>query len=116
MANASTLMKFCTLHRSRAVNSIVIIVFFNFCCLSILAPVIVGTCHLLGHNFGRKTENASILMKFRTPLKVRVVNSIVTIVFCDSQRLSNLIPVNIGTCHLLGHSYGNLKLYTNRRP
>ena len=105
-ANASILMKFRTLHKSRAVNSMVTIVFCNFWCLSILTPVNVGTCHLLGHSFGRRTANASILMKFRTLRKVRVVNSIVTIAFCDSRRLSNLTPVNIGTCHLLGHSYG----------
>ena len=97
-------------------------------------PVNFGTCHLLGHSFGRSTANVSILMKFRTLHKVRVANSIVTIVFCDSRRLSNLTPVNISTCHLLSHSYGgwcdnsfepelqevqlwwNLILYTNRRP
>ena len=79
--------------------------FCNFWCLSILTPVNVGNCHLLGHSFGRRTTNASILMKLRTLRKVRVVNSIVTIVFCDSRRLPNLTPVNIGTCHLLGHSF-----------
>ena len=41
--------------------------------------------------------NVSVLIKSHTQHKVRVVNSIVTIVFCDSQRLSNLTPVNIGT-------------------
>ena len=50
--------------------------------------------------------NVSVLMKSHTQHKVRVVNSIVAIVFCDSQRLSNLTPVNIGTCHLLSQSYG----------
>ena len=73
-------------------------------------------------------------MKFRTQHKVRAVNSIVTIVFCDSPHLSNLTPVNTGTCHLLGKGgefignnsfeqelqelqfWRNLKLYTNRRP
>ena len=64
-------------------------------------------------------------MKFRTLHKSRVGNSIVTIVFCDSGRLSNLTPVNIGTCHLLGLSFEqklqelqfwwNLKLYINHR-
>ena len=56
--------------------------------------------------FGQRTATLSVLMKSHTQRKVRLVNSIVTIVFCDSQRLSNLTPVNIGTCHLLGHSYG----------
>ena len=36
---------------------------------------------------------------------MRVFNSIVAIVFCDSRCLSDLTPVNIGTCYLLGHSY-----------
>ena len=105
-ANASILIKFHALHKSRAVNSMVAIVFCNFWCLSILIPVNVGACHLLGHSFQRRTANASILIKFRTLHKVRGVNAIVTIVFCDSQHLSNLTSVNIGTCHLLGHSYG----------
>ena len=105
-ANASILMKFCTLHKSRAVNSMVTIGFCNFWRLSILPPVNVGTCHLLGHTFGQNTANASILMKFCTLHKMRVVNSIATIVFCDSRRLSNLTPVHIGTYHLLGHNYG----------
>ena len=51
--------------------------------LSFLTPVNVGTCHLFGHNFGRRIANASVLMKFRTLYKVRVVNSIVKIVFCN---------------------------------
>ena len=71
-----------------------------------LTPVNVGTCYRSGHTFGQRTANASILMKFGTLHKVRVVNWIVTIVVCDSPRLSNFTPVNIGTCHLLGHSYG----------
>ena len=104
-ANASILMKFHTLHKSRAVNSMVTTFFCNFWRLSILTPVNVGTCHLLGHSFGRRTANASVLMKFRTPHKSKEGNSIVTIVFCDSWRLSNLTPVNIDTCHLLGHSF-----------
>ena len=108
--NASILMKFCTLHKSRVVNSMVTIAFCNFWRLSILTPVNVGNCHPLVRPrfwiFGRRTANVSVLMKFHTWHKVRVVNSIVTIVFCDSRRLSNLTPVNIGTCHLLGHSYG----------
>ena len=91
-----------------------------------LTPVNVGTCHLLGHSFGRRTANASILMKFRILHKSRLGNSKVAIVFCDSWRLSDLRPVNIGTCHLLGHSFEqklqelqfrwNLKLCINRRP
>ena len=114
-ANASILMKFHSLHKSRAVNSMVIIVFCNFWRLSILTPVNDGTSHLLGHRFGRRTANASILMKFRTLYKVTVVNSIVTIVFCDSWSLSNLTPVNIGTCHLLGHSYGGWWILLRRK-
>ena len=105
-ANASILMKFCTLHKSRAVNSMMKIFFCNFWRLSILTPVTVGTCHLLGHSFGRRTASASTLMKFRTLHKSRVVNSIVTIVFYDFRHLSNLTRVNIGICHLLGHSFG----------
>ena len=108
-ANASILMRFRTLHKSRAVKSMVTIVFCNFWYLSILTSVNVGTCYLLGpsfESFGRRAANASMLMKFCTRHKVRVVNSIVTIVFCDSRRLSDLTPVNIGTCHLLDHSYG----------
>ena len=91
-----------------------------------LTPVNVGTCHLLGHSFGQRTANASILMKFRTLHKSRVLNSIVKIVFCDSWRLSNLISVSIGTYHVLGRSFEQklqelqfwwiLKLYINRRP
>ena len=107
--NASILMKFCTLHKSRAMKSVVTIVFCNFWRLSILTPVNVGTCHLLGHvfgSFGQRMANVSVLMKSHTQHKVRVVNSIVAIVFCDSQRLSNLTPANIGTCHLLSQSYG----------
>ena len=91
-----------------------------------LTPVNVGTCHLLGHSFGRRTVDASILVKFRTLQKSRVGNLIVAIVFYDSSCLSNLTPVNIGTCHLLGHSFEqklqefqfwcNLKLFINQRP
>ena len=109
VANASNLMKFGTLHKSRAVNSMVTIVFWNFWRLLISTPVNVDTCHLLGHSFGsfgRIMANASILMKFCTLHKVRMVDLIVTIVFCDSRRLSNFAPVNIGTYHILGHSYG----------
>ena len=92
-----------------------------------LTPVNIGTCHLLGHSFGQRAVNASILMKFCTLHKVWVVNLIMTIVFCDYRCLSILTPVHIGSCHLLGHSYfeqelqelqcwWNLKLYTNWRP
>ena len=105
MANASNLMKFWTLHKSRAVNSMVTIVSCNFWRLSILAPVNVDTCYMLGHSFRQRTANASILMKFCILHKMRVVNSIVTIVFSDSWHLLNLTPVNIGTYHLLGQSY-----------
>ena len=101
-------------------------IFCNFCDLSILIPVSVGTCQFLGQSYGPITRNASTLMKFLTLYKSRVVNSIVTIVICDSWCLSSLTPVNIGTCHLSGHSFEkrlqelqfwwNLKLYINRRP
>ena len=50
------------------------------CCLT---PVNIGTCHLLGHRFGRRAANASILMKFCSLLKSRTVNSMVTIGFCN---------------------------------
>ena len=73
--------------------------------LSILTPVDIGTCHLLGLSFGRKTANLPILMKFCTLHKPRVVNSIVTIVFCHSWHMSILAIVNIGTCYLLDHSF-----------
>ena len=104
-ASASILMKFCTLHKSRVVNSIVTIVFYDFRPLSNLTRVNIGVCHLLGHSFGPKTVNLPILMKFRTLHKSRGLNSMVTIVFCDSWRLSILAIVNIGTCYLLGHSF-----------
>ena len=110
--NASILMKFCTQHKSRTVISMVTIGFCNFWRLSILTPVSIGTCHLLGHSFGRKTANVSILMKFCTLHKSKVGNSIMTIVFCDSRSLSNLAPVNIGTCHHLGHSFELIKFET----
>ena len=71
-----------------------------------LTPVSIDTCHLLGHSFGPKMVNLTILMKFCTLLKPTVVNSMVTIVFCDSWCLSILTPVDIDTCHLLGHSFG----------
>ena len=70
-----------------------------------LTPVNVGTCHLWGHSFGQRTANASILMKFRTLHKSRVLNSMIAIVFYDSWRLSNLTLLNIGICHLLGHIF-----------
>ena len=74
--------------------------------LSLLTPVDIGTCHFLGHGFGPKTVNLLILMKFCTLHKPRVVNSMVTIVFCDSWCLSIFKIVSIGTCYLLGHSFG----------
>ena len=58
-----------------------------------MTPANVGTCHLSGHSFGRRTANASILMKFHSLHKVKVVNVIVTTLFCDSRRLSILVPV-----------------------
>ena len=85
----------CT-NKCRAVNSMVTKFFYKFWRLSILKSVIVGTCHLLGHGFGGfewRTANVSILMKFHTWHKLKVVNSIVTIVFCDFRCLSNLTPV-----------------------
>ena len=105
-ANASILMKFRTLHKSRAVNSMVARAFCNFWRLSLLTPVNVGNCPLLALTFGRRTANASILMKFRTLHKLRLVNSMVAIFFCDSWCLSILTSVNIGTCHVLGHKFG----------
>ena len=95
-ANASILIKLRSLHKVRVVNSTVTIFFCNFWRLSILTPVIVGTCHLLGHSFGRRTANAPILMKLCTLHKVRVVKSIVTIVF-----LWFLTPVKFDTYQYL---------------
>ena len=80
-------------------------IFCDSWCLSILTPVDIGTCHLLGHSFGPKTVNLPILIKFCTLHKPRVVNSMVTIVFCDSWHLSILTIVKIGTCCVLGHSF-----------
>ena len=82
----------CT-NKCRAVNSMVTKFFYK---LSILKSVNVGTCHLLGHGFGSfewRTANVSILMKFHTRHKLKVVSSIVTIVFCDFRCLSNLTPM-----------------------
>ena len=98
-------MKLETLHKSKVLNSMVTKFFRNFCGLSILIPVKVGTCQFLGQSFGPRTANASILMKFCTLNKSRVANSMVTIAFCDLWRLSNLALLNIGTCHLLGRTF-----------
>ena len=98
-------MKFKTLHKSKALNSMVTKVFCNFWCLSILIPVNVGICQFLDQRYGPRTANASILMKFCTLNKSRVANSVVTIVFCDSWQLSNLTLLYIGNCHFLGHSF-----------
>ena len=73
--------------------------------LSILTPVDIGTCHLLGHSFGPKTANLSILIKFCTLRKPWVVNSMVKIFF-----LCFLTPVNIDNCQYwyllsLGHKF-----------
>ena len=70
-----------------------------------ISPVNIGTCHLLGYSFRPKAANLPILMKLCTLHKPKAVNSMVTIVFCDSWRLSILTIVNIGTCYLLGHSF-----------
>ena len=73
-------------------------IFCDYWGLSILTPVDIGTYHFLGDSFGPKTENLSILMKsvlcrFCTLHKPRVVNSMVTIVF-----FLFLMPVNIDNC------------------
>ena len=47
--------------------------------LRFLTPDNVGTCHLLGHSFGRRTANASILMM----CSAQIEGSMVTIVFCS---------------------------------
>ena len=80
-------------------------IFSNICRLSILIPVNVGTCQFLGQSYGPRRANASILMKFCTLNKSRMTNSMVTIAFCDLWRLSNLVLLNIRTCHLLGHIF-----------
>ena len=79
MANLPILMKFCILHKLSTMNSIVTIVFWDFWRLPILTIVSVGTCYLLGHGFRPKTANASVLIKFCTLHKTRVVNSMVSI-------------------------------------
>ena len=62
-------------------------------CLSMLAPVDIGTCYLSGDSFEPKMANLPILMKFCTLHKQSVMNSMVTIVF-----LWFLTPANIGNC------------------
>ena len=79
MANLPILMKLCTLHKLSPMNSIVTIVFWDSWRLSILTIVSIGTCYLLGHGFRPKTTNASVLIKFCTLHKTRVVNSMVSI-------------------------------------
>ena len=98
-------MKFETLRKSKALNSMVTKFICNFWWLSILIPANVGTCQFLGQSYGRRTTSSSILMKFCTLNKSRVANSMMAIVFCDSWRLSNLTVLNIGICHLLGHIF-----------
>ena len=98
-------MKFETLRKSKALNSMVTTFICNFWWLSILIPANVGTCQFLGQSYGRRTTSSSILMKFCTLNKSRVANSMMAIVFCDSWRLSNLTVLNIGICHLLGHIF-----------
>ena len=61
--------------------------------LTMLIPVSVGTCRLLGHGFGGRTANGSILMKFCTLHKSRAVSSMVAIGFCNYWRMSILTPV-----------------------
>ena len=80
-------------------------IFSNICRLSILILVNVGTCQFLGQTYGPRRANASILMKFCTLNKSRMTNSMVKIAFCDLWRLSNLVLLNISTCHLLGHIF-----------
>ena len=61
--------------------------------LSMLIPVDIGTCHLLGHSLEPKMANLPILMKFCTLHKPSEENSMVTTVF-----LWFLTPANIGNC------------------
>ena len=79
MANLPILIKFCTLHKLSAMNSLVTIVFWDSWRLPILATVHIGTCYLLGYGFRLKTANASVLIKVCTLHKTRVVNSMVSI-------------------------------------
>ena len=60
-----------------------------------MIPVNAGTCQFLGQRYGPRTTNVSILIKFYTLNKSRVVNSMATIVFCDCQiwDFSILAPV-----------------------
>ena len=51
-----------------------------------LTPVSVGTCHLTGHSFRRRTVNTSILMKVCIFQKSKALSSLVTIVFCSFWR------------------------------
>ena len=74
-------------------------------CQSTFATAGIGTCHLSVKSFEPKMANLPILMTFCTLHKPSVVNSMVTIVFCDSWRLPILTIVSIGTCYLLGHSF-----------
>ena len=79
MANLPILMKFCILHKLSTMNSIVTIVLWDSWRLPILTIVSIGTCYLLGHGFRPKMANASVLIKFCTLHKTRVVNSMVSI-------------------------------------
>ena len=84
-----------TLHKSKALKSMVTIFF-----------VILDACqYWYLWSFEPKMANLPILMKLCTLHKPSKVNSMVTIVFCGSWRLSILIIVSIGTCYLLGHSF-----------
>ena len=80
-------MKFKTLQKSKALKSMMTNFFCDSWCLSMLAPVDIGTCYLSGHSFDPKMANLPILHK------PNVVNSMVTIVF-----LWFLTPANIDNC------------------
>ena len=77
--NLPILMRFCTLHKPRVVNSMATIVLYDSWRLPILTIVSVGTYYLLGQSFRPKTANAPVLMKVCTLHKTRKVNSMVSI-------------------------------------
>ena len=120
MANASILMKLCTLNKLRVTNSMGTKVFCDSWRLSNLTLLSIGIFHLLGHifklefqelqfgeilysaqirdakfsgdnsflwhKFGRRTANASIVMKLCILHKSKALNSMVTIAFCNFWR------------------------------
>ena len=59
-----------------------------------LTPVNNSSCHLPGHKFGRRTANASILMKLCILHKSKALSSMVTIVLCSFWRP----PVKFDIC------------------